>query len=408
MGSNRNQWMSVMGGVLLGLVAAAAPSDRLFASGAAPVSAATAGAGAGGTVQPGREQALRLTGGQRLVVSADGRQLQLRSAGAPESSRDWPLVPARRNASLTALPDGRVLLWGGQDAAGSVQRDGVWFDPDLRMIEPALGLPMSARSGHTATVLTDGRVLFVGGRAERSGGEVWTPATGKWTALDGASIDPGHRAVLRADGEVLIAMAGADLASRRGLLFDPVNNTLAPREQEPHASAVAEGLAGAWPEHGSVNVTVDATLGLRFSDLVRLEDLNPANVTLFGPGGGTPVRVTAAEDGRLAFVHPTRQLFPDAPYTLMVRGVATRKGEPLPLMSVDFRTAALASPNAPTPSAGSMGTTAPTTWCQGRSRGLDLCQSRGAMEEGIWTPARTTPVKTGVWPVASRSRAISG
>lgn len=399
--SSHNRWMSVAGGVLLGLIASAAPSEHLFAAGT-QARAANAVKEADGATLAGTQRSLRLAGGQRLQLSTNGAELTLQGPGGTSAARTWSLPEVRRNASLTMLPDGRVLIWGGHDARGTLQRDGVWFDPDLRTVEPALRLPMSPRSGHTATVLTDGRVLFAGGRGEHRGQELWHPASAKWTQIDAATLDAGHRAVLRADGQVHLSTGnGAAVVTRADLLFDPDVDRFTPRDARQATPSVAEGLAGSLPEQGSTNVTVDATLALRFSDQVRLDDLNTATVTLFGPGGATQVRVTTAEAGRLAFVHPNRQLFPDAPYTLMVKGVGTQKGKALPLMTVDFRTAALASPQtASTAAANSTAAAADPVYCEERFRTLRLCQGKGQMQDGMWTPGQDNAGEN--WRVAGR------
>lgn len=386
--SRHNRWMSVTAGMLLGVVASAGPSQHLFAAGTQGRSTAP-GADARGSAVTGEQRSLRLAGGQVLVLSSGGNELVLHSPNGASRIRSWSLPEVRRNASLTMLPDGRVLVWGGHDARGNTQRDGVWFDPDLRTVEPAVKLPMMPRNGHTATVLTDGRVLFAGGVGEQRGYELWSPKTGAWTKVDGTALAPEHRAVLRADGQVhLFNGGGAANVTRADLVFDPSVDTVTPRSNSQAASANTEGLAGSLPEQGSANTAVDATLSLRFSDLVRLDDLNSANVSLFGPGGITPVRVTSAENGRLAFVHPSRQLFPDAPYTLMVKGVSTQKGKVLPLITVDFRTAALAPSATHPPVAGSEPGRVPSSYCEGRTRTLQPCQRQSSMQEGIWTPGQ--------------------
>jgi len=397
---SHNRWMSVAGGVLLGVIASAAPSEHLFAAGtqarAQALMTATANVPAVGT-----ERTLRLAGAQRLLLSASGTEVILHGPGGAARTRTWTLPEVRRDASLTMLPDGRVLIWGGHDARGTVQRDGVWFDPDLRTVEPALRLPMSPRSGHTATVLTDGRVLFAGGRGEHRGHELWNPASAKWTQVDAATLQTGHRALLRADGQVhLTAGNGPVVSTRTDLLFDPAADRIAARGAGQVAATAADGLAGSLPKQGSTNVAVDATLALRFSDLVRLDDINTATVTLFGPGGATQVRVTTAEAGRLAFVHPSRQLFPDASYTLMVKGVSTQKGKRLPLVAVDFRTAALTSQTASTTSANPPTAAAEPVYCEDRFRTLELCQGKGQMREGMWTPGQDNAGEN--WRVAGR------
>lgn len=71
-----------------------------------------------------------------------------------------------RNASASArLPDGRVLICGGHDAAAAMIRTAEVFDPATRRFE-RIGDMQSPRAGHTATALPDGRILIAGGGTE--------------------------------------------------------------------------------------------------------------------------------------------------------------------------------------------------------------------------------------------------
>src|SRR5207302_6361926 len=73
------------------------------------------------------------------------------------------------------------------------------------------GALATARSGHTATLLQDGRVLVVGGRAfdgltELSAVEIYEPKTNQWRKTAPLSAGrSGHTATLLKDGRVLVA-----------------------------------------------------------------------------------------------------------------------------------------------------------------------------------------------------------
>lgn len=402
---NRSGRKSIIGGVLLGLFAAAASSEQLppptNVSTYRPVPVAAKNVA-------GAVQYLRMAGEQLLTLSANGDELRLQSTGKSGRTRSWPLPEIRRNASMTRVPDGRVLIWGGHDARGGLQAGGLWFDPELRALDPAQHLPMTARSEHTATVLTDGRVLFAGGKGSPHAYELWNPDTGRWSAIDeGMPAAIGHRAILQADGQVRLQSAERRSPGlREDLLFDPTRDLVLAKPSEPEKFG-PRGLAGSLPVQGANNVAIDARLAVRFSEPVRLNDLADASFTLFGPGGATSVSVVAAENGRLAFATPRRELFPDSAYTLMVDGVTTQKGERLGLMTLDFRTAAITTPQRP------MGSGPPTSnsgqpviaaggegYCAGKLSTLALCQAQGEMHDGVWTPGQDNAGEN--WRVAGR------
>jgi hypothetical protein len=69
-----------------------------------------------------------------------------------------------------------------------------------------------ARSQHTATLLPDGRVLVVGGNPAVTTTEIYDPATNEWQAVDNMSIARiGHSATLLSNGQVLVVGSEAPL-----------------------------------------------------------------------------------------------------------------------------------------------------------------------------------------------------
>lgn len=138
--------------------------------------------------------------------------------------------------TTTTLADGRVLIAGGFDFDEKGE-DLVlpWvdrFDPLTFTFDalPDLGTP---RSGHTATLLADGRVLIAGGYnayfAADAGAELYDPATGTTTPTGPLNIGrEGAVAVMLADGRVLIAggyNAAAGRHQRSAEIYDPGSGT---------------------------------------------------------------------------------------------------------------------------------------------------------------------------------------
>ena len=114
--------------------------------------------------------------------------------------------------TATLLPDGRVLVAGGTASGGG----GATAVADL--YDPASGTwnttgsMAAARMDHTATLLPEGKVLVAGGGRNpaespaMTSAELYDPSTGSWTAT-GSMGTPhrGHTATLLPDGRVLVA-----------------------------------------------------------------------------------------------------------------------------------------------------------------------------------------------------------
>jgi hypothetical protein len=124
------------------------------------------------------------------------------------------MATARVSHTATLLLDGRVLIVGGRggtaadlDAATSATEI---YDPG-KLTFTSAGNMTTARSGHTATLLPDGRVLIVGGDSIGSA-ELYDPATGSFTATGSLlTARQGFNATLLTNGKVLITggMAGS-------------------------------------------------------------------------------------------------------------------------------------------------------------------------------------------------------
>lgn len=147
------------------------------------------------------------TASAELFDPATGRFTAAGGMGAP-----------RTGHTATRLADGRILVCGGRDSTcvlGCPQR--VWssaecFDPRTGTFSP-VGDMAQARYGHTATLLPDGRVLVAGGTTPdlpdtdvSAAIEVFDPATGRFDPA-GSLLRPRshHTATLLTDGQILFA-----------------------------------------------------------------------------------------------------------------------------------------------------------------------------------------------------------
>src|SRR6266702_1342461 len=139
-----------------------------------------------------------------------------------------PLVVPRTGHAATVLADGRVLITGGRDGAGTIVAIAEIFDPATET-SAAVGALVTARVSHTATLLPNGRVLIAGGTGaigSLSSAEIFDPANpgAAFRVLSATMGAPRarHTATLLKDGTVLIA--GGDVAGTAEI-FDPTTET---------------------------------------------------------------------------------------------------------------------------------------------------------------------------------------
>jgi N-acetylneuraminic acid mutarotase len=127
------------------------------------------------------------------------------------------MLESRAGQTATLLSNGLVLVVGGSsgDGHGTALLSAELYDPFARTWM-ATGAMSQARAWHAATLLTDGRVLVVGGMESTDVGvggydrlasaELYDPDTGTWTATaDMTKARDGHTATLLPDGWVLVA-----------------------------------------------------------------------------------------------------------------------------------------------------------------------------------------------------------
>ena len=146
------------------------------------------------------------------------------------------LGTARERHTATLLVSGQVLVAGGFNYNGSndvTLASAELYDPATGHWT-ATGSLGAARYGHTATLLTNGKVLVVGGNGSVSFAELYDPTTGTWSptgSLGGTIYD--HTATLLANGQVLVAGGfyqwdgGVNMVAG-GALYDPGTSSFNP------------------------------------------------------------------------------------------------------------------------------------------------------------------------------------
>jgi hypothetical protein len=213
----------------------------------------------------------------KATLLRDGRALVAHDNGSVEiydpDSGTWTatgqLTPPVAIPTPITLPDGRVLVAGGEDTADDGNRAAL-YDPATGTWS-ATGTMGTPRLEHIAVPLLDGRVLVVGGGFDDqndTSAEVYDPATGTWSAT-GSMLRPHGRfpATVLDDGRVLVGDAdGAEL-------YDPDSGTW-----------TATGKM-VMPTDGSATVLLDGTVLVAGSE---------GSAELYIPAGVSPPPAVSA------------------------------------------------------------------------------------------------------------------
>jgi N-acetylneuraminic acid mutarotase len=116
---------------------------------------------------------------------------------------------ARMAMTATQLPNGFVLVAGGQTAANDALGSSELYNPSAKTFS-LTGKLITPRSGQTATLLANGLVLMAGGEnvngVSISKAELYKPATGVFVATGNLpSTRQEHAAVMLSNGNVLVS-----------------------------------------------------------------------------------------------------------------------------------------------------------------------------------------------------------
>ncbi|EIM95089.1 kelch repeat-containing protein [Paraburkholderia hospita] len=188
-----------------------------------------------------RHTATLLPDGRVLVAGGNRKQALSSAEFFDPSTNSWKrtdsLARSRQAHSATLLPDGRVLVAGGfGTGGGNALTSAELFDPVAGRWSQT-GSMGQQRDSHTATLLRDGRVLVAGGEGQGgsqgalSSAELYDPVTGTWSPTGSlGQAREQHTATLLPDGRVLVVgghgIGSAALATAE--LYDPATGTWSP------------------------------------------------------------------------------------------------------------------------------------------------------------------------------------
>ena len=176
------------------------------------------------------------------------------SSAAGSLSPAAPMLEPRSGHTATLLPDGKVLIAGGMRRNQDFYKSAELYDPATGKFQRT-GDMNQRRVGHVAVLLGSGKVLIAGGWVGMGGtdsAELYDPASGNFTVISKMTTPRGRpSATLLTNGDVLIAggerrdnesLASAEIFHVKTLSFQPTG------------SRAASGMVSAltWRAHSSV------------------------------------------------------------------------------------------------------------------------------------------------------------
>lgn len=144
-----------------------------------------------------------------LALAATAARIAISSAPATGSlAAGGPMLETRSGHSATLLPEGKVLIAGGMRRNQDFYKSAELYDPATGKFQRT-GEMSIGRVGQIAVLLRSGKVLIAGGwigHGATDSAELYDPETGKFTVIAKMTTHRGRpSATLLPNGDVLIA-----------------------------------------------------------------------------------------------------------------------------------------------------------------------------------------------------------
>jgi galactose oxidase-like protein len=203
------------------------------------------------------------------VLSAAERYIPPATSGKTKTVGAFVAAPPMNSArdlhTATFLPDGTVLVTGGESGPAVVSDTGEIYNPFLQTFTPAVGTMLSARFGHTAVALNSGFVLLMGGRdatfAVTAGSELYDPPSGP---QPGGAIVFATPQGKRAAANHLVKAGSVRITNMSNLFESVTGATLALSDPALFSSITLSG------DGGSTTVTPSATIDVVFDPPIEV------------------------------------------------------------------------------------------------------------------------------------------
>jgi hypothetical protein len=221
-------------------------------------------------------------------------------AKLPSFTATGSMQTARTGHTATLLGNGKVLVIGGGNNGALASAE--VFDPASGQFTTLTGHLLTPRSNHTATLLQNGKVLVTGGQDANGNAiaeaELVDTSTGSFTPTDPMnSARTGHTATLLNDGRVLVAggVESNNVLLSTAELFDPATGKFTQANGPMNASRTHHA---ATPLNSGRVLLAGGSSDTAYGDI-----FDPASNTFASTGGGQPtttfLTATLLADGRV-------------------------------------------------------------------------------------------------------------